>query len=64
MFNSIIAIFFGVILFFSSFYLVNYIGQKLIAVKKSVNHKVIVSVSLVEALVALGFTYYGPLFLS
>ncbi|MDA7027954.1 hypothetical protein PJ311_15370 [Bacillus sp. CLL-7-23] len=64
MFNSIIGIFFGVTLFFSSFYLVNYIGQKLIALKTSVNHKMIVSISLVEAFVALGFTYYGPLFLT
>ncbi|MFJ5965826.1 hypothetical protein [Bacillus sp. NPDC093026] len=54
---------FGIVCFFLVFYFLNYIGQKLIAVKSPVNHKVIVSISFVEAFVALLIVYYKPPFL-
>ncbi|QSF98859.1 hypothetical protein DI291_10765 [Bacillus paralicheniformis] len=54
---------FGIVCFFLVFYFLNYIGQKLISRKSSVNLKIIISISFVEALISLTFLYYRPPFL-
>lgn len=54
---------FGIVCFFLVFYFLNYIGQKLISRKSPVNHKIIISISFVEALISLTFVYYRPPFL-
>lgn len=61
--GTLLGIIMGTVYFFFVFYLLNYIGQKLISKKSPVNHKVIVSISFVEAFVALLMVYYKPPFL-
>ncbi|MBT2574819.1 hypothetical protein J7E26_12790 [Bacillus sp. ISL-51] len=52
---------FGVVTLFIVFYLINYIGQKL--VKSSINQTFLLSLSIIEAVIVLILFYYRPFFL-
>ncbi|MEC1443210.1 hypothetical protein [Bacillus subtilis] len=56
-----LSIIFEVVTLFIIFYLINYIGQKL--VKTAINQTFLLSLSIIEAVIVLGLFYYRPFFL-
>ncbi|CUB38091.1 hypothetical protein BN2127_JRS7_01359 [Bacillus subtilis] len=56
-----LSIIFAVVTLFIIFYLINYIGQKL--VKTTINQTFLLSLSIIEAVIVLGLFYYRPFFL-
>ncbi|AEP88118.1 conserved hypothetical protein [Bacillus spizizenii TU-B-10] len=55
------SIIFAVVTLFIIFYLINYIGQKLM--KTAINQTFLLSLSIIEAVIVLGLFYYRPFFL-
>lgn len=56
-----LSIVFGVFSLFIVFYIINYIGQKL--VKSAINQTFLLSLSIIEAIIVLILFYYRPFFL-
>lgn len=56
-----LSIVFGVVSLFIVFYIINYIGQKL--VKSAINQTFLLSLSIIEAIIVLILFYYRPFFL-
>ncbi|PRS75212.1 hypothetical protein C6348_18745 [Bacillus sp. YBWC18] len=58
-----LAVIYTVFIMFLVFYLLNFLGQKLIAKGRPVNHSIIMMLSLIEAIIAIVLAYYKPPFL-
>jgi len=58
-----LAVIYTVFIMFLVFYLLNYLGQKLIAKGRPVNHSIIIVISLIEAIIGIALAYYKPPFL-
>lgn len=58
-----LAVIYTVLIMFLVFYLLNYLGQKLISKGRPINHSIIVVISFIEAIIGIVLAYYKPPFL-
>ncbi|MGJ3418181.1 hypothetical protein AAZR19_18795, partial [Bacillus sp. Je.9.29.b] len=55
-----LAVIYTVLIMFLVFYLLNYLGQKLITKDRPINHLIIIVISLIEAIIGIVLAYYKP----